>query len=78
MIDLNWRAVAELASGAEVLILLGRSGPEVRRRYREALAGATDEFVNSISLQRWYGDETRGRWEHVAELAVGVPEMEPA
>ncbi len=71
-----WRAVAVFDDRSERLIYLGRSSPQVRAGFVEALMHLLDdeerERVTVVQLQRWNGAPDAGRW--VVQGPLNIPE----
>ena len=67
----NWQVVAILQNGREMLVTLGTSCDEVKRRYWDSLSYLAGHGVVEVMLRRWDGDQFGGRWIYAGKLDAG-------
>lgn len=72
----NWQAVAILKSGREMLVTLGVSNQDVKRRYYDQLAYLADAGVTDIIVRKWDGDHFSGKWVSAGKLDAAKIQQE--
>lgn len=66
----NWQVIAIRRDGREMLVTLGVSVLDVKRRYFEQLAYLAGHHVVEVVLRKWDGDYCSGRWIPAGKLDV--------
>lgn len=70
----NWRVIAENSAGEQHLILMGHSYTKITDDYPQVYSELLDEDeksnIRSISLERWFGTSTKGKWVRKQLLSI--------